>query len=106
MRLDVNRRPYQIVDFEQGRPAATRWRVLAREIDRTRIEFRPVTGRAHQLRVHAAAPRPAGLGCPILGDVLYGDADSGERLMLHASALEFSDPSTGERVAHVSPVPF
>jgi tRNA pseudouridine32 synthase/23S rRNA pseudouridine746 synthase len=101
IRLDVDRRPYQIVDHEQGREAVTRYRVLSREIDRTRVEFTPLTGRTHQLRVHAAS----GLSCPIVGDVLYG-RDSGERLMLHASWLAFVDPGTGRRVEVESPGPF
>jgi tRNA pseudouridine32 synthase/23S rRNA pseudouridine746 synthase len=101
IRLDVDRRPFQIVDHVQGREAVTRYRVLSREIDRTRVEFTPLTGRTHQLRVHAAA----GLACPIVGDVLYG-RDSGERLMLHASWLAFVDPGTGRRVEVESPAPF
>jgi tRNA pseudouridine32 synthase/23S rRNA pseudouridine746 synthase len=101
IRLDVDRRPYQIVDPIHGRPAVTHYRVLSHEIDRTRIQFIPLTGRTHQLRVHAAA----GLGCPIVGDVLYGDGH-GDRLMLHASELSFVDPDTGRRVQVSSPVPF
>ncbi|MFN7020193.1 MAG: RluA family pseudouridine synthase [Phycisphaerales bacterium] len=94
MRLDVHRRPLQIVDFEQGRPALTRWRVLALEADRTRLRLEPITGRTHQLRVHCAH-----LGHPILGDGLYGPQPetrlAADRLMLHASELTFTDPSTG-----------
>jgi tRNA pseudouridine32 synthase/23S rRNA pseudouridine746 synthase len=101
IRLDVGRRPYQIVDHDQGREAVTRYSVLSREIDRTRVEFTPLTGRTHQLRVHAAS----GLSCPIVGDVLYG-RDNGERLMLHASWLAFVDPGTGRRVEVESPAPF
>lgn len=101
IRLDIDNRPYQIVDFVHGRPSTTRWRVMARETDRTRVRFEPVTGRAHQLRVHASQPRVlpdgrvGGLGCPILGDVLYGDGASAERLMLHACELGFTHPRTG-----------
>lgn len=101
MRLDVDNRPYQIVDHVQGRPAQTHFRVLSREIDRTRIEFRPVTGRTHQLRVHAAH----GLGHPILGDVLYGKVPA-PRLMLHARTLSFLLPGTRTRVEFEAPVPF
>lgn len=112
LRADLDRRPLQVVDFEHGRAAVTRFRVLAREIDRTRVRFEPVTGRTHQLRVHAAYPRPAGpaggdiIGHPILGDVLYGRTASAERLMLHASELSFLHPSTGRRLAFTSPAPF
>jgi tRNA pseudouridine32 synthase/23S rRNA pseudouridine746 synthase len=101
MRLDVENRPYQIVDHVQGRPAQTHFRVLAREIDRTRMEFRPVTGRTHQLRVHAAY----GLNHPILGDVLYGKV-AAARLMLHARTLSFLLPGTQTRVEFEAPVPF
>lgn len=104
LRTDIDNRPYQIVDYTHGRPAITDWRVLAREIDRTRVEFNPRTGRTHQLRVHAAHRR--GLNCPILGDRLYGDEDSAPRLMLHAASLSFIDPETNRRVDFTSPVPF
>ena len=54
--------------------------------------FRPVTGRTHQLRVHAATPRHAGgLGAPIAGDSLYGNAASAPRLLLHADTLSRRD---------------
>jgi tRNA pseudouridine32 synthase / 23S rRNA pseudouridine746 synthase len=101
IRPDIENRPYQIVDHTHGRPSLTRYRVLAREIDRTRVEFTPITGRSHQLRVHAAL----GLNCPIVGDVLYGDGE-GERLMLHAAELGFREPGTGRWVLVKSPAPF
>jgi len=115
MRLDVERRPYQIVDLAQGKSAQTRYRILevrphttpdGRSMDVALVEFEPITGRSHQLRVHSADPR--GLGAPILGDDLYaGDhARSALRLMLHASMLAFDDPETGERVEIVSAAPF
>lgn len=103
MRLDPGRRPYQVVDPVQGRPALTRWRVVAFETDRTRVVLEPHTGRTHQLRVHMAH-----LGHPILGDVLYGpaDADVVPRLMLHAEWLEFPDPSGGGPVGFHSRAEF
>lgn len=98
LRPDPSRRPIQVADWWRGRPARTVWRVLSREIDRTRVEFRPVTGRTHQLRVHAATAREAGgLGHAIIGDALYGGPGA-ERLMLHASALSFLNPATGRRL--------
>ena len=107
MRPDVENRPWQMVDYLHGRSAVTRYRVLSREIDRTRVKFEPLTGRAHQLRLHAATAREqGGLGCPILGDVLYGDVHSAPRLMLHAAYLSFLDPATGGRVAFESQTPF
>lgn len=104
IRMDPANRPYQVIDWVDGRPAQTRFRVLSREVDRTRVRFEPITGRTHQLRVHAAAARvltrvvgqwvPGGLGAPILGDVLYGKGvRTGNRLMLHASSLRFRSPS-------------
>ncbi len=107
MRPDVANRPWQMIDHIHGRNAETAFRVMAREIDRTRVRFEPITGRAHQLRLHAATMRcQGGLGAPILGDPLYGDAASARRLMLHAAALSFLDPSTGGRVEFESPTPF
>lgn len=52
--------------------------------------FYPLTGRTHQLRVHAA--HPEGLHCPIRGDELYGR--KADRLYLHAESLEFVHPIT------------
>lgn len=101
MRGDLDRRPLQVIDPENGREAITRWRVMARETDRIRIRFKPVTGRTHQLRVHAAG----GLGHPIIGDELYGGPEA-ERLMLHASELSFLEPGTERRVEFKSPAPF
>jgi tRNA pseudouridine32 synthase/23S rRNA pseudouridine746 synthase len=120
IRLDLLHRPYQIVDGLLGRDAVTRWRILAHEVDRTRVEFSPITGRAHQLRVHAATPIACGgLGRCILGDVLYGSGyrapDPPEargclapapRLMLHATFLAFEDPDAGQRIEAHSPAPF
>lgn len=104
LRLDVSRRPYQVFDWLHGRPALTRWGVLAFEIDRTRVWFDPLTGRTHQLRVHAALRPPIGIGHPILGDPLYGRRGGGDapRLMLHATCLRFSDPQTGREVEYSS----
>ncbi len=102
IRADLSRRPIQIVDFEQGRPSKTLYRVITHETDRTRVWFTPVTGRSHQLRVHAAE----GLKAPILGDPLYGDAGSFPRLALHASMLAVRDVETGRRVEFVSTAEF
>lgn len=107
MRPDIDRRPYQIVDFIHGQPAITRYTVLARETDRTRVRFVPLTGKTHQLRVHAATPRDqGGLGAPIIGDRLYSSNPTTDRLMLHAAFLSFIDPGTGQRVDVTSPTPF
>lgn len=113
IRADLSRRPLQIVDFVQGSASTTRYRVISRDAAQrtTRIEFTPITGRSHQLRLHSAAAReidgkPGGLGMPILGDPLYGDASSAPRLLLHASFLAFDEPGMGKRVEFVSSAPF
>ena len=98
IRLDVDNRPHQIVDFENGKKAVTRWERLSienlegRKV--TRLRLIPETGRTHQLRVHCAG----GLDAPILGDALYGiDPDEKTpRLMLQARVLEFTHPTTGK----------
>jgi tRNA pseudouridine32 synthase/23S rRNA pseudouridine746 synthase len=99
--VDWPNRPRQRVDFEHGKPAVTRWRVLGRSPATTRLALEPVTGRTHQLRVHLQA-----IGHPILGDALYAPEPAGPRLLLHASALAFDHPATGEPLAFESDVPF
>ncbi len=95
-------RPRQVVDHEQGKEAVTDYSVLAHEGNRTRLALTPHTGRTHQLRMHCA--HQEGLGCPIVGDRLYGKP--AERLLLHAAKLTFTHPSSGERLAFTSPAPF
>lgn len=127
--VDWPNRPRQRVDFVEGRPARTLYRVLERTSRHTRIDFRPLTGRTHQLRVHAAAPRcvdacltpvddfdtkthrcgwPArgGLGAPIAGDTLYSHVPTARRLLLHARQLAFFHPFTGEWMGFTSAPPF
>lgn len=87
-------RPKQMVNEELGKTAITRYRVMDRKNGQTRIAFFPLTGRTHQLRVHAA--HPLGLNCPIVGDELYGR--KAERLYLHAEYLEFIHPVSGQRM--------
>ncbi len=101
MRGDLDRRPLQVVDPENGREAVTRWRIMGREADRIRVRFEPLTGRTHQLRVHASS----GLGHPIIGDELYAGPEA-PRLMLHAAHLSFLEPGTGRRVEFSSSPPF
>lgn len=102
---DWPNRPMQRVDPTAGKPACTRWRVLARDqaAHRTRLLLEPLTGRTHQLRVHLQA-----LGHPILGDALYGDATvqaRAPRLLLHAQRLELPHPD-GHPFSIESPAPF
>lgn len=94
IRPDIDDRPRQRVDTTAGKRAVTRYRVLRRHAATTLVAFEPVTGRTHQLRVHAS--HPAGLGCPIVGDALYGQPD--RRLFLHARQLSFTHPVTGQVV--------
>ena len=89
--IDWPNRPKQKVDLVEGKPSLTRYRLLSQDSGASRVELEPVTGRTHQLRVHLAA-----LGHPILGDALYGDAKSAQRLLLHASELGFVHPQRGE----------
>ncbi|MCP3144413.1 RluA family pseudouridine synthase [Pyxidicoccus xibeiensis] len=102
MRVDLDDRPRQIHDPVHGKPAVTEWRVLERGEGRTRVAFFPLTGRTHQLRVHAA--HPLGLGAPIVGDRLYGHP--AERMLLHAELISFEHPGTGQRVTFEQPAPF
>lgn len=104
--VDWPNRPLQIVDPHRGKPSVTRWRVVEYDVaaPRTRVELEPVTGRSHQLRVHLRA-----LGHPILGDALYAPPDvraMAGRLLLHACALGFAHPLTGEALAFAQPAPF
>lgn len=103
-RLDPDNRPHQVHDPVQGKVGISHWRRLAVEGNRTRIEFTPRTGRTHQLRLHSAHPK--GLGCPIVGDRLYGCREGEERMLLHATFLSFTHPFTGEAMAFTSPAPF
>lgn len=92
LRHDIDDRPRQLVCYDHGKPAQTEWKVLARENGKTRIQFHPITGRSHQLRVHAA--HTSGLNIPIVGDDLYGT--KADRLHLHAASITFKHPETKE----------
>lgn len=103
---DWPNRPRQMVDFERGKPALTRWRALSHDRQRhtTRVELIPVTGRSHQLRVHMLS-----LGHPILGDDLYAHEaarNKSERLLLHAAYLAIPHPRTQEMLAFTCAPPF
>ena len=87
-------RPRQIVNYEYGKPAKTIYKVTNRTATTTRVEFYPITGRTHQLRVHAAYID--GLNAPIVGDTLYGTAS--ERLYLHADYISFTHPITFKKI--------
>ena len=106
LRLDVDDRPRQIYDPEDGKAAVTTWQVLERAPGRTKVALTPLTGRTHQLRVHAS--HPLGLNAPLVGDRLYGRAapPPGERLMLHAEVLAFVHPGSGAALRVERPAPF
>lgn len=101
-------RPRQMVDKEHGKPAITRYVIREKREDGTVfVDFYPLTGRTHQLRVHAA--HPEGLNAPIVGDRLYNGEwlmAKGERLMLHAAEIAFLHPVTGEKMHFCIPSGF
>lgn len=99
---DFNDRPRQMVSFDYGKPAVTRYEVLSSSFGRTRVAFYPQTGRTHQLRIHAA--HILGLNAPIVGDVLYGQA--ADRMYLHAESLTFRHPITNRMIHIVCPSDF
>jgi tRNA pseudouridine32 synthase/23S rRNA pseudouridine746 synthase len=78
----LDKRSWRMETHADGQPAVTDWRVLARGQDRTWLELSPRTGRTHQIRVHCAS-----IGCPLVGDAIYGTARSGDVLLLHARAI-------------------
>ena len=94
IRPEPNDRPRQVVDHIYGKPAITRYQVIERKAEQTRISFYPLTGRTHQLRVHAA--HPFGLNAPIIGDELYGI--KADRLYLHAEYIAFQHPITNQKI--------
>lgn len=102
LRHDLEDRPRQLVCYKHGKEAITRWRVVNRLYGKTRVHFYPVTGRTHQLRMHAA--HPDGLNTPIIGDHLYGIRD--KRLHLHAEKLTFVHPVTRKEQTVFAAAPF
>jgi len=103
-RLDPDNRPLQIYDSQCGKPGVTHWKNLGIQSGKTRIEFTPLTGRTHQLRLHSA--HPLGLGTPIIGDSLYGSGNDGDQMMLHATSLGFIHPTNKKNVCFSSSPPF
>ncbi|WP_413200485.1 pseudouridine synthase [Nostoc piscinale] len=95
-------RPYQQVDWQYGKTSVTKFQVIAKEDEYTRVEFIPLTGRTHQLRVHAAV----GLGVVILGDRLYGCNANANRLHLHAREISFYHPQLAKTLDLQATTPF
>jgi tRNA pseudouridine32 synthase/23S rRNA pseudouridine746 synthase len=102
LRLDLDDRPRQLVCYEYGKNAFTKYEVVARVNGKTRVNLWPITGRTHQLRVHMS--HPEGLNTPILGDEFYGK--KADRLYLHAAELTFIHPNTRETMTVYCPAPF
>ena len=102
LRVDLKDRPRQLVCHEYGKQAITKWEVVERTKSRTKVSFYPITGRTHQLRVHAAHPQ--GLNTPIVGDELYGIKE--KRLMLHARQITFLHPTTTQKMIFQAPETF
>ncbi len=100
---DPTNRPYQKVDEQKGKPSITQYKTLSATNGYSRLEFLPLTGRTHQLRVHSVDKQ--GLGVPILGDFLYGCTE-GERLHLHAKELCFEHPQSKEIICLQAETPF
>jgi len=88
LRVDLDDRPRQLVCYEHGKPAQTKWEKIEVRNNQTLVYFYPITGRTHQLRVHAS--HELGLKTPIVGDDLYGK--KANRLHLHAESLTFEHP--------------
>ncbi len=99
-------RPRQRVDFKEGKEAVTDYEFIGTSEGRSRIVFHPLTGRTHQLRVHAASEQ--GLGMPISGDRLYGKKADGtySHLLLHAQRIEFTFPIDGRHHCFETEEPF
>ena len=102
LRVDLNNRPSQVVCYEHGKSAITTWKKISESANQTRVYFYPVTGRTHQLRVHASHPK--GLNTPILGDELYGKRAT--RLHLHADKIEFTHPVLDKKMTIECAAPF
>jgi tRNA pseudouridine32 synthase/23S rRNA pseudouridine746 synthase len=95
LQADVYNRPRQLVCQQTGKKSITRWKVVGRSGTMIKVHFWPLTGRTHQLRVHAA--HELGLNSPIAGDDIYGT--TAKRLYLHAAQLSFVHPITKERMS-------
>jgi len=102
LRANVGHKHRTVVDDKNGKPSETHFRIIKRLGEAALVEAKPMTGRTHQIRVHAYA-----LGHPLVEDVLYGARDQYglSRPMLHAQTLSFVHPATNERVKFSAPHP-
>jgi RluA family pseudouridine synthase len=95
LRVNVGHKHRTVVDDRNGKPSETRFKILKRYQATAEVEAQLLTGRTHQIRVHASA-----LGHPLMGDILYGAQETSiiERPALHAYSLTFTHPASNERV--------
>jgi RluA family pseudouridine synthase len=102
LRANVGHKHRTMVDNKNGKPSETRFKVIKRYPESALVEAKPMTGRTHQIRVHAYA-----LGHPLVGDSLYGaqGMHMTPRPMLHAQSLSFIHPATNERIKFTVPHP-
>ena len=102
LRANVGHKHRTMVDDRNGKPSETRFRVMKRYQESALVEAKPMTGRTHQIRVHAYA-----LGHPLVEDLLYGARDRYgiPRPMLHAQSLSFTRPVSNEKVKFSAPHP-
>ena len=102
LRANVGHKHRTVVDDRHGKPSETHFRVIKRNEESALVEAKPMTGRTHQIRVHAYA-----LGHPLVEDILYGARDRYglPRPMLHAQSLSFIHPATNERLKFSAPHP-
>ncbi len=101
---DWPNRPKQKIDFENGKQAITKWKIIDKSQMFSRVLLKPKTGRSHQLRVHMQA-----IGHPILGDAIYADDQvyqMSDRLMLHSENISFRHPDGGRLISFTAPCPF
>ncbi len=102
LRINVGHSHRTAVDPRNGKPSETHFTVLERFTEYFLLEANPMTGRTHQVRVHAYA-----LGHPLLGDILYSapKTDLIKRPALHAESLTFTNPLDDNRMTFHSPYP-
>jgi tRNA pseudouridine32 synthase/23S rRNA pseudouridine746 synthase len=102
LRVDLDDRPRQLVCYEHGKSAQTKWLKIETKNNQTLVYFYPITGRTHQLRVHAS--HRLGLNSPIVGDDLYGK--KGDLLHLHAEQITFIHPISKEEMTFTNEADF
>lgn len=102
LRVNVGHKHRTMVDEKNGKPSETRFKILKRYPAHALLEAELMTGRTHQIRVHAYA-----LGHPLLGDTLYSAPETNliSRPALHAYSLSFTHPQTNERRTFTVPYP-